>query len=142
MCFFTFFIDTISESDWQSMKSYLSDYVSTNKSKIFEDTINGFKGQISISIDNIQEYIIGTVFITFNENIESDYACFWEIGRRSNVISERKNNFITFVNEIISKLNLIQQNLNEKSSKREENSEEVDFVKGKSKKQEVKVENY
>lgn len=136
------FIDAILESDWQSMKSNLSNYVATNKSKIFEDTINGFKEQISISIDNIQEYIIGTVFITLNENIESDYACFWEISRQSNVISERKNNFITFVDEIVSKLNLIQQNLKEQLSKKEKNSEEAAFVKGKSKRQEVKVENY
>lgn len=139
---FLLFIDAILESDWQSMKSNLSNYVATNKSKIFEDTINGFKEQILISIDNIQEYIIGTVFITLNENIESDYACFWEISRQSNVISERKNNFITFVDEIVGKLNLIQQNLKEQLSKKEKNSEEVAFVKGKSKRQEVKVENY
>ncbi|RGB39768.1 Dynamin family-domain-containing protein [Rhizophagus diaphanus] len=134
--------NAILESDWQSMKSNLSNYVETNKSKIFEDTINGFKEQILISIDNIQEYIIGTVFITLNENIESDYACFWEISRQSNVISERKNNFITFVDEIVGKLNLIQQNLKEQLSKKEKNSEEVAFIKGKSKRQEVKVENY
>src|SRR4051794_21553348 len=102
------FIDALLESDWQSMKTYLRNYVATNKSEIFDNTINGFKEQISISIDNIQEYIIGTVFITLNENIESDYACFWEISRQSNVMLERKNNFIMCVNEIVSKLNLIQ----------------------------------
>ncbi|GBB98036.1 hypothetical protein RclHR1_03120021 [Rhizophagus clarus] len=129
--------NAISESDWQSMKSCLINYVATNKTQIFEDTINGFKEQISVSIDDIQEYIIGTVFITLNENIESDYACFWETSRQPNV---GENNFKMFLNEIVDKLNLIQQNLNEQLSKREANNEEVAFVKGKSKRQ-VKVEN-
>ncbi|RIA89284.1 hypothetical protein C1645_772780 [Glomus cerebriforme] len=123
--------NAISKSDWQSMKTYLQDYIRDNRSKIFDDTINGFKEQIPISIDNIQEYIIGTVFTTLNENIESDYACFWEISKQSNIMLERKNNFIMFVSEITSKLNFIQENLNEQLSKREDNSDEMNLAKGK-----------
>jgi hypothetical protein len=110
------------ESGWRSMKSYLHNYIENNKSKIFSDTINEFKKQISISINNIQEYIIGTILMKLNENIESDYACFWEINKQSNILLERKNNFIIFINEITSKLNLIQEKLNEQLPKKEKNN--------------------
>src|SRR5215213_5787300 len=87
-------IDAVLEEDWQSMKTYLHTYIENHKSKIFDDTINEFKEQISISIEHLKEYIIGTVFTTLNENSESDYACFWEISKQPKLGLEVKDKFM------------------------------------------------
>jgi len=121
------FIDVGSMIDaklsWRSMKDYLYDYIKNNKSKIFDNTINEFKKQIPLSIEKTQDYIIGTVFTTLNENIENDYACFWEISKQSNILSQEKDKFIMYINEIISKLNFIQENLDDQLLKEKENDE-------------------
>ena len=123
------------EGDWQSMKAYLHTYIENHKTKIFDDTINEFKEQISISIEHLKEYVIGTVFTTLNENSESDYACFWEISKQPSLKLEDKDNFIIYVNEIISNLISNQENLSEQLLKIEENGEEMALVKEKPKRQ-------
>ncbi|CAG8474403.1 6578_t:CDS:1 [Funneliformis mosseae] len=125
------------ESNWQSMKDYLQNYVENNKSRLFDYAINKFKSKVPISIERLQEYIIGTVFTTLNETIENDYACFWEITSKSNIFLQEKDSFIGDVNKIIDKLNLIQENLNGQILKEKEN---IEMVKGRSKKKEKRSE--
>ncbi|CAG8435878.1 677_t:CDS:1 [Funneliformis caledonium] len=125
------------ESNWQSMKDYLQNYVENNKSRLFDYAINKFKSKVPISIERLQEYIIGTVFTTLNETIENDYACFWEITSKSNIFLQEKDSFIGDVNKIIDKLVLIQENLNGQILKEKEN---IEMVKGRSKKKEKRSE--
>ncbi|CAI2176904.1 2543_t:CDS:10 [Funneliformis geosporum] len=107
-----------------------------NKSMLFDYAINEFKTKIPISIDRLNEYIVGTVLTTLKENLENDYACFWEISKKSNIFLQEKDSFIVDVNKIIDRLKLIQKNLNELILKEKEN---VETVKGRSKKKRKEV---